>query len=130
MKNTLFILLSTLAGGAGQLLLRAGARGSGARLAGDAFSLAAWLAVLGDMRVIAGLSAWIFSTLVWLFVLSRSELGYAYGLGAANYVVVPLLASWTMGEDLPALRVVGMLVITVGIALVLASRTPGIDGPP
>jgi drug/metabolite transporter (DMT)-like permease len=72
--------------------------------------------------VLGGLSLWVVSTLVWLSVLAKSELSFAYGVGAASYVVVPVLAHLLFRESLPPLRIAGLVLVAVGIACILASR--------
>jgi hypothetical protein len=122
MRVLALIGLSVLASGAGQLFLRAGAVEAGAGLSRDSLSLASWLPLLASWKVVAGVALWALSTAVYLVVLSRAELSFAFCLGSLNYVAVPLAARWIFAEQVSGLRLAGMAVIFAGVALTLAAR--------
>jgi multidrug transporter EmrE-like cation transporter len=110
------LVLSAIAfSAAGQLLLKSGARGL-AGLGGFEFLLAA----ARDIRVLAGLAAWIAWTLCWLYVLRVAPLSRAYGLTSLTYVLIPLASVCIFGEQIRRLHVVGIMLIAAGIAFVLA----------
>ena len=101
---------------AGQLLLKSGAQ----HLAGlGRFEFL--LAAARDVRVLSGLAAWIAWTLCWLYVLRVAPLSRAYGLTSLTYVLVPLASVYVFGEQVQRMHVAGIMLITVGIACVLAS---------
>ncbi len=102
---------------AGQLLLKAGAQ----HLAGLG-RLPFLLAVFRDMRVLAGLAAWIASTLCWLYVLRVAPLSRAYGLSSLTYVLIPLLSVYVFGEQVRPLHGVGTVLIIAGVACLLAGN--------
>ena len=114
--------LYVLSAGGGQLCLRIGSKSAGSGVATDALALGAWARMLTNPWVLGGLSVWVVSTLVWLSVLAKSELSFAYGVGAASYVVVPVLAHLLFRESLPPLRVAGLVLVALGVACILASR--------
>lgn len=114
--------LYVLSAGGGQLCLRIGSKSAGSGVAADALALGAWARMLTTPWVLGGLSLWVVSTLVWLSVLAKSELSFAYGVGAASYVVVPVLAHLLFRESLPPLRVAGLVLVALGVACILASR--------
>ena len=101
---------------AGQLLLKSGAQ----HLAGlGRFEFL--LAGARDVRVLSGLAAWTVWTLCWLYVLRVAPLSRAYGLTSLTYVLVPLASVYVFGEQVRRMHVAGIILITVGIACVLAS---------
>ena len=100
----------------GHLLLKSGAQ-HGAGLGRFEFLLAA----ARDVRVLSGLAAWIASTLCWLYVLRVAPLSRAYGLTSLTYALIPLASIYVFGEQVRHMHVVGIILITVGIACVLAS---------
>jgi drug/metabolite transporter (DMT)-like permease len=59
---------------------------------------------------------------VWLAVLSRASLSFAYPFAALTYVLIVLFDRFVLDETVPALRWGGVAFIIVGIILV--SRTP------
>ena len=69
----------------------------------------------------AGLFLFGLSALVWLAVLSRAALSFAYPFAALTYVVI-LLYDTVRGEVVGGLRWAGVALIIAGIVLV--SRTP------
>ena len=69
----------------------------------------------------AGLALFGLSALVWLSVLSRAALSFAYPFAALTYVVI-VLYDTVRGEAVSGLRWGGVALIVAGIILV--SRTP------
>lgn len=56
--------------------------------------------------------------LLWLIVLSRQELTFAYPLLSSSYVLITLYARFVLKEYVPTTRWVGVFVILCGIVLV------------
>jgi multidrug transporter EmrE-like cation transporter len=61
---------------------------------------------------------YIATFVAWMAVLTRMDLNRAFPLTALTYVTVPLLAFILFGEQLPALRIVGIGVIIAGVVLI------------
>jgi len=99
-KNFVLLIVSTFLGGLGQLLFR--------------------YAFVSQMFYLIGLGllAYIVSTVVYLFVLSRAHLSWAYSLGGMSYVFAAIFAVTILSESVPFLRWVGVAVIVAGVALV------------
>ncbi len=121
MKTTPFILLYVALGALGQLALRMGARSLGAATDRGA-SAAFFAAALGNPWILTGLAAWVLSTAVWMLVLARTEVSYAYGLSALGYIVVPVLSYLALKEPLPPLRLLGMALVAAGVVCVFLSK--------
>jgi drug/metabolite transporter (DMT)-like permease len=114
-KTMALILGAVVCSAAGQLLLKSGAQ----HLAGlGRFEFL--LAAARDIHVLSGFSAWIASTLCWLYVLRVAPLSSAYGLISLNYLLVPLASVYVFGEQVRRLQVAGMVLIIMGIACVLS----------
>jgi drug/metabolite transporter (DMT)-like permease len=114
-KTTILILGAVAFSAAGQLLLKAGARHLG-ELGHPEFLPAA----VRDLRVLSGLAAWAASTVCWLYVLRVAPLSRAYALNSLTYVLVPLASVYVFGEQLRRPHVIGIVLITTGIACLLA----------
>ena len=114
-KTLVLILASVVFSVAGQLFLKSGAQ----RLAGLG-RMEFLLVAARDIRVIAGLAAWIASTLCWLYVLRVAPLSRAYGLTSLTYVLIFIAGVLLFGERVRPLHVVGTLLIVVGIASLLS----------
>lgn len=66
--------------------------------------------------VLVSISLQGISFLLWVLVLSRANLGYAFGLsGAFFYLILPMLSWWLYGERLSALQWSGLILITMGV---------------
>lgn len=79
-------------------------------------------AVAGQASVWAGLFLFGLSALVWLAVLSRTSLSFAYPFAALTYVLILVFDQFVLDENVPALRWGGVAFIAMGIFLI--SRTP------
>ena len=115
------ILLSTLLGVAGQMLLKHGMTRMGEQ------SLA--VGRMGDigMRlatspwVILGLMVYVSGTFFWLIALSRVELSFAYPFASLSYVLI-LAAGWALlGETVSLLRLAGVVTICLGVLIISQS---------
>jgi uncharacterized membrane protein len=99
-KEMLFILiLSTFLGSIGQLLFKIG-------LSSQLYYL------------LFGLIAYLLSTVIYLYILGRSHLSWAYGIGSLSYIFASILAFFFLGEQISALRWLGITIIVVGAAFV------------
>jgi undecaprenyl phosphate-alpha-L-ara4N flippase subunit ArnF len=114
--TTVVLILGAVAFSAlGQLLLKSGAQ----HLAGLG-RLEFLLAAARDIHVLAGLVAWVASTLCWLYVLRVAPLSRAYGLTSLTYVLIFLASVSVFGEQVRRLHAVGTLLIIIGVACLLA----------
>ncbi len=105
------LLLSTLLGGIGQIFFKASVFGH---------SVSFSIVFIGF--IVAGVLAYLISTAVYWYVLSRTHLSWAYGFTGLSYIFAALLAFELLGgEAIPAIRWIGILVITVGTLLVGSS---------
>jgi drug/metabolite transporter (DMT)-like permease len=118
------ILLSVGLAAVAQLALKEGMNQVNAELAPAKFSLNgdSLRVVVGQPFVWGGLVLFGFSAIVWLVVLSRASLSFAYPFAALTYVMILLFDHFVLDEPVPALRWAGVGFIATGIILV--SRTP------
>lgn len=65
-----------------------------------------------------GLLFYALSTVIFLYILGRMHLSWVYGLGGMSYIFASLLALFVLGEQISALRWLGIGVIAIGTALV------------
>lgn len=80
-----------------------------------------FLAVAGSPHILAGLACYVFSVVVWLLVLSRVEVSYAYPLLSIGYIVTAFAAWRFFGEAIDVTRWAGIVVICLGVWLVTRS---------
>lgn len=119
----LIILTSVCLAAVAQLTLKAGmdrvgdpAGGLPALFKGAATTPLVWLGLL-----FFGLSA-----LIWLVVLSKTSLSFAYPFASLTYVLILLVDRFVLHDTVPAARWLGVGLIVAGI-LVVATTMP--DAP-
>jgi multidrug transporter EmrE-like cation transporter len=69
-----------------------------------------------------GLMLYAVSAMFWISALSRVELSYAYPLLGAGYVLVGLVSWKLWGESFGLQRILGTLVVALGVILVGTSK--------
>ena len=120
----LLILVSVCLAAVAQLTLKASMNHVNDALAPETFTLnGAGLRVLVQQPLVwLGLALFGISAIVWLLVLSRASLSFAYPFASITYVLILLFDHFVLDEQVPALRWAGVACIAAGIFLV--SRTP------
>lgn len=114
------ILLSVVAGVAGQTAIKLGVSTPAAPEAADnLFSLLAL--IMRSPLVLLGLVLYGVGAIAWIAVLTRMDLSLAYPFLALNFVLVALVSRFFLGETIPSLRWLGIGVICIGILLVARS---------
>lgn len=116
-KDFLLILVNVVLTVSGQLLLKQGMTQVG-RISGVGTALASFAKTFTNIYVLAGLGVYGFTSMIWLVVLSRVRLSIAYPMISMGYVL-SILASWLIfKEQVPATRILGGVVICVGVYMV------------
>jgi drug/metabolite transporter (DMT)-like permease len=119
------ILASVACSSVAQLLLKLGmvnaayARASAAQ---DWAGMAA--AALLNPFVLAGLSLYFAGALVWLMVLAKADLSYAYPFVGLGFIFSLVLGFLVLKEPVTLQRVAGTLLIALG-AVMVAWTSPG-----
>jgi glycosyltransferase involved in cell wall biosynthesis/multidrug transporter EmrE-like cation transporter len=78
--------------------------------------------IASNVSVWAGLATFAISAGIWMVVLSRTSLSFAYPFASLTYVLILLFDRLVLKDQVPALRWGGVALIIGGILLV--SRTP------
>lgn len=112
------ILAGVLLNATAQLALKQGMRqvGEFAFRLENLFSVG--LRVFLNPYVIGGLTCYVVSVVIWLMVLSRVEVSYAYPLLSVGYIVTALAGRYFFSEALTPARWSGILVICFGVWLI------------
>ena len=71
--------------------------------------------------ILLGVVCYGLGFLVWLVVLAKAEVSYAYPLISLGYVFTAILARVLIGEAVTLTRMAGILVICLGVFLVARS---------
>ncbi len=117
----LLILLGVLLNTCAQLLLKAGMTQIGHFEFSAANVVPIGFKVIGNPPILVGLFAYVFSVGVWLLVLSRVQVSFAYPMLSMGYIVNAIAAYYFFGEDLSVMRIAGVLVIMAGVYMISQS---------
>jgi len=74
-----------------------------------------------NLNVLLGLVCYGLGFLVWLIVLAKAEVSYAYPLISLGYVFTAILARFMFGEAVSFTRMAGILVTCLGVFLIARS---------
>lgn len=114
----ILILGGVLLNAGAQLLLKAGM----SQIGHFEFSWINVMPITGKIMmsfpIISGLFLYVVSVGVWLLVLSRVQVSYAYPMLSIGYIVNAIAAYYLFGEPLSFLRILGIFVIIAGVYLI------------
>jgi len=106
-------LLNIVLDTGGQLAFKAAA---GDEAAGD--GLARWKHMASRPWLWIGVGSYVIEFLVWIAFLSLVPLSEGVLLGSINIVAIMIAGRFLFGEKLTRLRVAGILLVTLGVAIV------------
>jgi drug/metabolite transporter (DMT)-like permease len=118
-KSTFFlVLVSVLLSSIAQIVLKEGMSSAAVLLAASqGVNMRTAIAIASNIKVLCGLFIYFASAAVWLFVLARTAVGFAYPFVGLGFVVTMLLA-WLVRGEIPSLaQMVGTLTICLGVTL-------------
>jgi multidrug transporter EmrE-like cation transporter len=121
LKNLLLILACVVLGVCGQLLLKQGMSTDPDRVDRLGEVIPRLLKAALTPAVLFGFLLYGLSSALWLIVLTRADLSYAYPLISMGYVVVVILSRFLFHEAVTPTRFMGTLIICLGVILI--SRT-------
>jgi len=120
-KNLILILTSIILGVCGQLAMKTGMMGVKLSASSVGVLVNGFVRALANPFVIGGIALYGVSALIWLMVLSRVELSFAYPLVSIGYVAVVVLSKVLFHEQVSVVRIAGALVICAGVVLISRS---------
>jgi drug/metabolite transporter (DMT)-like permease len=105
----------------GQLLLKHGMNKLGNfKISLDAL-LPVFIKAFLSPYILMGLMCYVTGFLIWLIVLAKAEVSYAYPLISLGYVLTAVMGWWLLGENVTWLRLAGILVTCCGVFLISQS---------
>jgi drug/metabolite transporter (DMT)-like permease len=121
MKSVILILGCVVVNSFGQLFLKKGMTSIGKIGLEFGQLVPALFSAFGNLFVLLGFLLYGISAILWMVVLSRVDLSLAYPFVSLGYVMVILFSWFLLRENLPWIRIVGVLVICIGVYLVSRS---------
>ena len=122
LKDFLLLICNVLFTVTGQLLLKQGMLQVG-RVEGVSRVIHKLIQAFMNPFVIGGIATYGFTTMIWLVILSRVKLSVAYPIISLGYLL-SILFSWIFfKESIPRIRVLGAVVICIGVYLVASASS-------
>ena len=114
------MLISVFLGAIGQVLVKYGATSLELNFAGG-FLIKSILSILRNVPVMCGIISYGVSFLLWIKVLSKVELSYAYPMVSMGYVLIMFFSYFIFKEHISFIRILGVGFIIIGVILVARS---------
>ena len=115
------IMIGVLFNAAAQLLLKAGTNSIGAFAFSRENIVPVGWQLVTQPYIIAGMSCYVVSVVVWVLALSRVEVSIAYPMLSIGYLLNAIAAWYLFGEAVSVTRLVGIGVIILGVFIVARS---------
>ena len=113
------ILSSILLSSTAQIILKLGMSNASVTTAIQSEStLSIFQSIVTNLYVLGGLTLYFASAAVWLFVLAKVDVSFAYPFVGLGFIATMLLAFFINGEVLSTTKIVGTLCIAIGVAIV------------
>lgn len=117
--NTLLIIVSVLLNCAAQLCIRQGMLQVGQIGIDNLFSN--FFPMIGNIWLWGAMLCYAISIVLWMLVLSRVEVSYAYPFLSVGYVVAAVAGYCFFNENISPIRIIGIVVICIGVILISRS---------
>jgi drug/metabolite transporter (DMT)-like permease len=102
---------------AGQTLWKLGAQGK------EIHGLGQLVRVFGNPYIIAGLVVYVCASALWIYVLNKAELSFAYPIQSIAFVFALVVGASVFKEQITAWKIAGVLVICLGVFLITRSSS-------
>ncbi len=119
MNNIFLILASVTLNALAQLLIRKGMLSIGNV---DIDNFAQHIGAMAtNMMLWGAMLCYALSILLWMSVLSKVEVSFAYPFLSIGYVIGAIVGYYAFGEDLSITRILGILIICFGVYIISRS---------
>ncbi len=117
--TALIFLFGITLGALGGILMKMGATHIGHVEIHSVWQLIEFLFKLfTNFQSLVGIFLYFLSAVTWSYLLTKLAISFVQPILALTYVVTPLLAIFILGEHVPAMRWVGIVVIILGVFIV------------
>lgn len=117
MKSYLLIFLSIFLGSIAQISLKMGTM----KLSNLNIEKIVFVSYITNVPIILGLIFYGVSALIWIIAISNIQLSVAYPMVALGYIFVFYLSHLILGEIITTTRIIGLLVIVIGVIIIAKS---------
>ncbi|OQX83235.1 MAG: hypothetical protein B6D63_06550 [Candidatus Latescibacteria bacterium 4484_7] len=120
LKNLFLIVLTVIINTTGQFVIKTGVNKIGRISFTNEFVPTIYRA-LTNWVIISGFGIYFISAILWITILSRTQLSWAFPILSLSYVITVLISPIFLNESFSVQRLIGTLVIVFGVYLI--SRT-------
>ena len=113
MRNLALILVSVSLGAVGQLLMKKGMMVFGETSVARIWSQL-W-SILTIPYILIGFTCFAVSAVLWLVVVSKLEVSYAYPMVSLSYILILIVSYFWFGENVTTVRILGVVLICAGV---------------
>lgn len=118
--NIILILVSVILNCCAQIFMRKGMLVNG-EVGGMGNLIAAIPHMITNIYLWGAMLCYAVSIVIWMVVLSKVEVSYAYPFLSIGYVLSAVVGYFWFSESISPIRIVGIVVICVGVVLISRS---------
>ena len=117
----LLIIISVVLNCIAQLCMKKSMMGAGEITGGVQGLLLAIPTMIVNLYLWLSLICYALSILMWMVVLSRVDVSYAYPFLSIGYILSAIVGYYAFGENVTPIRIAGIIVICIGVVLISRS---------
>jgi multidrug transporter EmrE-like cation transporter len=121
LNNISLILAGVLLNCAAQLFIKKGMMINGEVSVNFASITQTIVPMLTNIYLWLGMACYGISVFLWMIVLSKVDVSYAYPFLSIGYVIAAIIGYTFLGESLSIVRLAGIVVICIGVFLISRS---------
>jgi drug/metabolite transporter (DMT)-like permease len=119
----LFIAISM--GAVGQIAMKTGMNTVRAKSGGDLGPIVSALPrMFTNPAVLGGITIYVLSTVLWLWVLSRVSLSFAYPCISISYIIIIVAGKFVFRERIDGWKIAAIVLILIGVVALGFSESP------
>ncbi len=116
LRNMIMIIVTVILNTTGQFMLKAGVNKIGKIDFGNL--VASLLKAATNGFILGGFVSYALSAVLWIVILSRTQLSWAFPMVSLSYVITALAAPVLLNETFSYMRLIGILIICLGVFFV------------
>ncbi len=116
MKEIAMILFCIILNSIAQIFLKFGMNNMSKSI--SSLGIGNVISLITNFHVVVGGTLYATSFIIWLYVLSRVKLSYAYPFISLSYVIVAVLGFLILDERISSAAVAGIILVVVGVYLI------------
>ena len=122
--NIILFIVGITFGAVGAILMKLGAGNLGdVQLNSVTGVMDFFRGFLTNFTIMGGMALYFLSAVTWLYLLTKLDVSYVQPILALTYVVTPILAILFLGETVPPLRWVGIVIVMAGVFIVARAQS-------